>query len=196
MSKPLLRIFYADKLYSLSATTQETTSYFGGPFPGVLAGIPHGPAPLHPVATLNLSDLLLPGENPGLSTQPCVLPLIYGFQFDGCELEYDICSVNEINITASSEKRSSNSWPYKKYPVQFPKIFLNLTEVREVPYEDFSYECAGLPGTQQADIIVLVPPPSTIGVSLWGKMGDEEEVTVIFEYKPQTASVKTYNVCG
>ncbi|WP_434034739.1 hypothetical protein [Cupriavidus sp. a3] len=192
MSDQLLIVFHSGKVYSYSGTRQETSSYFGGPISGKLSGIPHGPALPHQVAKLDRADLPLPKGESELSD----LVLIYGFRFDGCELEYEIGSGCEIKIVASVQRESSDDWPYQDYPHEFPKVFLELTGTRAMAYEDFSSEWPNLPRLQPAEIVVLVPPPSTLGVSLWGEDGDAEGVTVVFECDPVKRKVRTYNICS
>jgi hypothetical protein len=48
---------------------------------------------------------------------------------------------------------------------------------------------------QPSDVIVLVPPPMTIGVSLWSREGDAEGVTSVFECDLSAKKVVAYNVC-
>lgn len=141
MSDLLLHIFHCGKVYSYSSTKQQTSSYFGGPIPGRLTGIPHGPALPHHVAKLDLSSL-------NGQSEPSDVVLIYGFRFSGCEMEYELTSGSEIKITASCQRKSSDDWPYPDYPREFPKIFLELTSTREVSYEEWSYEWPNLTGRQ------------------------------------------------
>lgn len=193
MSAPLLHIFHSGKAYRYSGTKRETSSYFGGPISGKLSGIGHGPAPLHQVAKLDGTDVgLLPkGER-----EHSDLVLIYGFRFDCCKLEYHLCPGSEIRIVSSDQNKSSDDWPYENYPNEFPKVFLELTGMRVVSYKEFSSEWPNLPTLQPAEIIVLVPPPSALGASLWGEDGDAEGVTVVFEYDPIGKRIRTYNICS
>jgi hypothetical protein len=38
-----------------------------------------------------------------------------------------------------------------------------------------------MPDEQPADLIVAIPPPATLGMSLWGSWDDPEDVTIVFE---------------
>ena len=48
---------------------------------------------------------------------------------------------------------------------------------------------------QPAELIVAVPPPATLGVSLWGQSGDEDGATVVFECHLGDRKVRAYNRC-
>jgi hypothetical protein len=37
-----------------------------------------------------------------------------------------------------------------------------------------------MPDQQQSELMVAIPPPATLGVSLWGA-GDDSNVTILFE---------------
>jgi hypothetical protein len=50
-----------------------------------------------------------------------------------------------------------------------------------------------MPEKQSADLMVAVPPPATLGVSLWG-CGDGEGVTIVFACDLKTNVVHVTNV--
>jgi hypothetical protein len=37
-----------------------------------------------------------------------------------------------------------------------------------------------MPSQQPSELVVAIPPPATLGVSLWG-MGDGDDVTILYE---------------
>jgi hypothetical protein len=51
---------------------------------------------------------------------------------------------------------------------------------RRCSYEEFAQAFPNMPGLQPTELVVAVPPPATLGVSLWG-MGDGDDVTILFE---------------
>jgi hypothetical protein len=53
-----------------------------------------------------------------------------------------------------------------------------------------------MPEEQPAELVAVVPPPATIGVSLWGRTGDAEQVAVVFECDLDAKEVTAYNVCS
>ena len=67
---------------------------FGGPLELVVADFPDEQRPLHRVLTLDLTDPRLEIRVPSVR----LLPLLYGFVFDGCELRYQILSDKEVQV--------------------------------------------------------------------------------------------------
>lgn len=49
---------------------------------------------------------------------------------------------------------------------------------------------------QPSEMVVLIPPPATIGFSMWGRSGDAEGVALVAECDLKNQAVTTYNVCG
>lgn len=192
MSETLVHVFHAGMSYEFARVDQESPSTFGGAITNVIIGIPHGPAPLHQLARLRDVPVPLPMID-GVGAE---LSLLYGFCFDGSELEYEVQPDGSLNIISSSNTESSLGWPYEGYPVQFPAVYIRAAKTRAVSYEDFSCQWPSMPGLQPAEVLVMVPPPTNLGVSLWGQDGDDEGVTVVFEFDPKLQRVKTYNVCS
>jgi hypothetical protein len=48
---------------------------------------------------------------------------------------------------------------------------------------------------QPAELLVAVPPPATLGFSMWGPDGDREGVTVVFECDLAERTIRAYNRC-
>jgi hypothetical protein len=71
--------------YSFSHADHESMSIYGGPLESAVSGCKFGPARLHQVASLSPSNLPILGDAPWFVVE---LPLVYGFRFDGCSLEY------------------------------------------------------------------------------------------------------------
>lgn len=49
---------------------------------------------------------------------------------------------------------------------------------------------------ETSKITIVVPPPKTLGFSLWGPEGDAEDVTIVFQYSLDEDSVRAFNLCG
>src|ERR1700733_10991206 len=67
---------------------------FGGPLDLSVRGLPRNRQPLHRLLTLDLHDsrLNIPLHN------ATVLPLLYGFAYSGCLLDYQVVSDAEIRV--------------------------------------------------------------------------------------------------
>jgi len=166
-------------------------SCFGGEVRHRLKGLEFGPRRLHQACVLSLDDLKIPPL--GLQVQS--LPLLHGLSFDGCHLKYAV-SPESVDVLSMSPLQSSEDWPYEGYPEVLPMTPLKVGRSFSQAWEDF-VQLAPSPSLAEAsDVMVLVPPPVGLGFSLWGEMGDAEEVTLVFHCKLQEMTVLTYNVCS
>ena len=109
------------------------------------------------------------------------LPLVYGLSYSGCVIKYRVKSAGEIELLELTPSKSSDDFPYENYPLILPHVSLKVAETRSCTYHDFAQQFANTPEEEPAELIVAIPPPATIGVSLWGRWGDAEGVTVVFE---------------
>jgi hypothetical protein len=186
----LVRAYHNGTVYSFERANRAANSYFGGPMEDDVIGMEHGPRSLHHVVHLAAHDLpcLAPISNFGI-------PLVYAFCFNGCSLRYSLKRYGTIKITEMGERSSSEDFPYRNYPQLLPFIPLRTTRHRASSYERFANEFPNMPEVQPTELIVVVPPPATIGISLWGSSGDAEEVTVVFECDLKAQTVHAYNVC-
>jgi hypothetical protein len=138
---------------------------------------------LHQLITLDLRDPSVGLQIEGLN----FLPLLYGFQFDGCQLEYSLVSDNAISILKLDENRFDKSWPYSDYPARFPKIPFSLNSIEDCTLEEFEQDLwQGVSRTVHKDkFICVVPPnPSLYKVNLWEKEREYEYVNVKFFVDP------------
>jgi hypothetical protein len=187
----LILAFHSGRVFSFVRATEYSPSSFGGPLEIELLGVRHGPRSLHMLARLSSSEL------PVLGAPACVfeLPLIYGFCYSGCQIKYKLESSTKVEILDLDPTASSDDFPYRDYPVLLPYAPLKVSQVRECTYSEFVAAFPNMPDEQPADVVVAIPPPATLGVSLWGRWGDPEEVTVIFECDLGAKIVSAYNIC-
>ena len=109
------------------------------------------------------------------------LPLLYGLHYDGCQLDYRINIGHHVEVLAITPATSLDDWPYPNFPPLLPYMPLRLDDTfRRVSYDEFAGRFPNMPAKQSADLMVAVPPPATIGLSLWGG-GDGDGVTILFE---------------
>jgi hypothetical protein len=182
--------------FARSGTTRE--SYFGGPGKVSVTGAKHGPMQLHHIATISNSDIGIKDSKFGHA-----IPFYYGMCFEGCELTYKlpvytiaIASSPTIEIIDIDPIDSSDDWPYAAYPRLLPYMPLEIRESIEMPLETFSDNVMqGVHSLSADEIVFVVPPNPTIGVSLWGPWGDNEDVQVIFIYDSKTGKMRAYNAC-
>jgi hypothetical protein len=114
--------------------------------------------------------------------------------YDGCTLKYKF-GYYQIKILELSPTRSSDNWPYENYPAILPYIPLGVEKRKKQSWGKFAEAFPNLPDDQPSDLVVVVPPPFTTGVSLWGPTGDAAGVAIVFECEVEAAQVTAYNVC-
>lgn len=183
MVEDLVYAFSNDKIFTFERAWQYSGSTFGGPLEYDLSGIQPGPAPLHMIA--ELSSVHLPSG--------FVLPLIFGMQYDGCCLRYRVMSSDKIEILELNPSESCDGWPYANFPSLLPYAHLTLNVApRFSSYEDLADAFPNIPDKQAADLIIIVPPPATLGFSLWGRNGDLDGVILIFECDLSSRTVFAY----
>jgi hypothetical protein len=149
--------------------------------------------PLQRVLTLSLKDPMLADVMPKVAE----LPLVYGFTFNGCRVEYRVVDDGRIEVVQMTPGKPSRDWPYARYPAAFPQRRFGLRSegrvepdrVSELAWQGVEHADAG------AILVAIVPPNEIYGVSLWGEDGDAEGVQVVFEVDPATGTVTAYNQC-
>jgi hypothetical protein len=89
----------------------------------------------------------------------------------------------------------TKDWPYRDYPPILPYVPLAVSKRKKQSWRQFAADFPNMKEDQPSDLVVVVPPPATIGVSLWGLTGDSEGVAIVFECDLETQKVTAYNVC-
>jgi hypothetical protein len=193
-AEQIVRLFYDGTVYSFERAYEHSPFTFGGPFEGTqrFSRGPRADPPLHMVASLSLGRIPKLGKRYGFQPE---LPLIYGFIYSGCEIKYRMKITGTIEILKLSPTTSCDDFPYKNYPPILPYVPLKISEPRRCTYSKFVEEIPNMAEKQPAELIVAVPPPATLGFSLWGPMGDAEGVVVVFECSVADRTVRAYNVC-
>ncbi|KAF0127356.1 MAG: hypothetical protein FD152_2524 [Xanthobacteraceae bacterium] len=174
--------------YTFVRANRLTSFCFGGPLEGGVTGVEHGPRRLHTIGRLSGRAI------PALSRHYfSAFPLIYGMCFDGCEMTYRLMPNGSVEVLHMSTTRSSDDWPYRDFPTLLPFVPLALATATPRSYVDFAKRFPNLPDRPEGQLVVCVPPPATVGVSLWAS-GDYEGVTIVFDCDLTTATVHAYNV--
>lgn len=188
-AEPLVFAFHDDRLYTFERADAHSASVFGGPMMARIAGQPFGPKPLHVIACIGGRHI------PALNNHHLVeLPLLYGLHYSGCQMSYRVKIARHIELLRISPVQSSDDWPYLNFPPLLPYVPLRLADTcRRVSYAEFAAPFPNMPEKQSAALMVAVPPPATLGVSLWG-CGDDEGVTILFECDLETNTVSVTNV--
>lgn len=190
-SEPLVLVFRECVVYSLVRAAKHTFSCFGGPLEMSVTGRRLGRRPLHKIAHISDQHVPLSGSSRYVSD----IPLIYGMRYSGCSLKYKF-KFREINILELDPPQSSEDWPYKGYPKILPYAPLELGARNETSWTVFADAFPNLPKQQPTELVAVVPPPMTMGVSLWGADGDAEGVAIVFEVDLDANKVAAYNVCS
>jgi hypothetical protein len=190
-SENLVLVFQDNAVYMLVRGVDQCLGFFGGPLEYELAGQSCGRRRLHQIASLSLNLLRVLGR-PDLIDE---IPLVYGMCYDGCRLRYEYDS-SKIRILELKPRKSTEAWPYHDYPAILPYCPLALGERRNESWSEFAARFPNLPDQQPAKLVAVVPPPMTLGVSLWGRSGDAEGVAIVFECDIDANRVSTYNVCS
>jgi hypothetical protein len=176
MAEEQLVLAYCDgTIFSFERSRKHSESVFGGPMNTELSGIDHGPKPLHMIARLAREHFAPSNESPLFD-----IPLVYGMCYDGCELKYRINVVGNIELLKLRPTQSSDDWPYLHFPPLLPFVPLQIGDMRRASYAEFAQAFPNMPDQQPTELVVAVPPPATLGVSLWG-IGDGDDVTILFE---------------
>jgi hypothetical protein len=189
----LVFAYYNETLVSFERAYKFSASEFGGPLEAKLSGIEHGPKPLHRIAQLAAMDLRPKSLDAGERTKLFNLPLIYGMCFDGCNIDYHVDIKGNIEIRKMRPTESSHDWPYPNYPPLLPYFPLQIGETRNCSYAEFAQTFVNMPELQPTDLVIAVPTPATLGISLWGRWASE--VTIVFECDLSDRVVSAYNVC-
>ncbi len=173
-------------MYSFQRADRHSPSIFGGPLCAKISSGASDSKRLHLIACLGGWHI------PVLNRARLIeLPLIYGMQYDACQMKYRVDYGHRIELLQLEPSAPSDDWPYANYPALLPYVPLRLDDTpRRVGYEEFASRFPNMPERQSADLVVAVPPPATVGVSLWGR-GDGAGVTIVFEcdLKERTVSV-------
>lgn len=176
-------------VFSFERAQKHSTSVFGGPMKPELSGIEHGPKPLHMIARLASMDL------PAVGKHMLEIPLIFGMCYDGCTIKYCIDDVGKIELLELAPTQSSDDWPYLHFPLLLPYIPLQVGDMRRCSYAEFAQAFPNMSDQQPSELVVAVPPPATLGVSLWG-IGDDDNVTILFECDLSDRVVYASNLIG
>ncbi len=189
-------IYYKEQTSHITVGNRDGFQhYFGGENDFLLKGQRFGPRKLHKVLSFDLSDPLLSNC---FSIKLDRLNLLYGFCYDNCELEYKTRTSDGVVMEVLSiiPNESEDDWPYDEYPLYFEKKDISLSQPECCSYDEFLDFISQDFDENYADkLIVAVPPSEKYGVSLWGEMGDEEGVQVIFIVDTNVGAIKAFNVC-
>ena len=170
--------------------TKYSTSYFGGPTEIQLAGLRHGPRPIHHLMTLNWRAI--PGiEKKGVTE----LPLFYGMGYSGCSMTYEIVESSRCKLLEMEPSKSSADWPYSGYPDLLPYIPLRLAQRVSCSQEQFRELLCQRSEVKPDEVTVIVPAMFDLGISLWGHSGDAEGVQIVFHCDIEKGIVRAYNEC-
>ncbi len=191
-------LHYRGRLTTFARSEVTAKSYFGGPGQLAIRSAKQDPITLHHLATISTSDMGINDSRYGYS-----IPFYYGMCYEDCDLSYklppytiEVASSPWIDITLINPKKSSKDWPYTDYPKLLPYIPLKIKDTIEMPIEIFSENVMqGIETLSDDELVFVIPPNSQMGVSLWGPMGDSENVQIVFIYNLKTGSMRTYNAC-
>ena len=190
MPETLILAFDGRATYSFGRSETHSFSVFGGPMDCNVSGKPPVPDRLHYVARLNHNDLPVLGP-PSYAFD---LPLLYGLRYtDEVNLTYQF-EHTDVSVLASPGT-FDDDLPYRNYPTLLPYIPITVVKRKKQTWKQFAGEFPNMKEEQPSDLVVVVPPPMTIGVSLWGREGDAEGVAMVFECDLQGMTVTAYNVC-
>jgi hypothetical protein len=194
MREELVIIYSEGLVTSLVRSEEYSPSVFGGALEAEISGgmsVGH----LHQIATINHNQLplLVSGER-----YVPEIPLLYGLFYDGCSIKYKVVKRTIVTIEALEPSQPAQNWPYANFPLLLPYAPLEIGASKTESWGEFSRRAPNLPELQPADLVVLVPPPATLGFSMWGRSGDAEGVTIVFEcaLEKNAALVTAYNVCS
>jgi len=186
----LMQAFCEDKIYSFERSQFHSFSTFGGPLCCHIFGMSEAYNPIHHMATVSSRDI------PFLQSSQAQfrLPLIYGICHDGCDISYQLDNQDHIDLISITPEEAHPEWPYPNYPKLLPYIPLRLQSIKPAAYSDFALSIPNLEEVQSSDLIIAIPPPATIGVSLWGE-GDAENVIIVFYYSKSARKISACSLC-
>ena len=175
---------------AFSRAEEHGFSAFGGPIELPVRGASL-PRPLHQIAWLSHNELKC------LAPPRYIwdLPLLHPMRYSGGSLQYEF-SREGIVIHQLEPTETSESWPYVGFPDLLPYYPLQLVQTTSEDWKAFTRHAPNLPEQQPSELVVLVPPPEGLGFTLWGRGGDAEGVTIVFEVALDAKHVNTYNVCS
>jgi hypothetical protein len=127
---------------------------------------------------------------------PTMLHLLYGFAYDCCLLDYQVVSDSEVRVIEMTPRRPTGNWPYEDYPEHFAVRPVALRDRKPISDKQMTrLTWQGLDAEAADQLILVVRPSDSFGVSLWGESGDAEEVEVVFCVSPETGRVSASNQC-
>ena len=156
-----------------------------------ISGKPFGPKPLRiSIARLAGRHILALGENHLFD-----LPLIYGLNYDRCQLDYRVTYGHKVELTGLASPTSSDDWPYANFPPPSCLMCRCGSTIRRAwrAMRRLPRAFPTCPGVLVAGLIVAVPPPAAVGVSLWGA-GDADDTTIVFECDLKRKTVSARNL--
>lgn len=184
----LVHVFHAGLSTSFFRGLEHSTSSYGGPLELEVDGMDLA-QPLHRVATIAVDHL----RPLGLPWRFSELPLVYGLRYSDCRLHYTF-EPGAIVPSSMEPREPTEDWPYAGYPQLLPFVPLEPGPIAPSTWEEFRQRAPSLPERPLLELVVLVPPPATLGFSMWGRMGDAEGATIVFECSLQEKRVLAYNV--
>ncbi len=183
--------YYDGQACFYERASAPSPSRIGGSSDVQFSGIVHGPRRLHHILTLGSDEL--PGiEQRGITG----LSLFYGMCFSGCSMSYEVRDAIRYRLLELEPTESSDDWPYPDYPDLLPCVPLRLAQRIPCSRDRFSEFLAQQDKIEADELVVVVPPISDLGMSLWGDDGDAEGVQIIFRCDLQTRIVRVYNQCS
>lgn len=190
MAAHLLLAHHHGETFAFGRAIEHGFSTFGGPLELPVKGLSL-PRPLHQIAWLNHNNLKC------LAPPRYIwdLPLLHPMRYSGGSLQYEF-SRESIVIQHIEPNEASDSWPYAGFPELLPYYPLDVQSTVQEDWESFSRHAPNLPAEQPSELVILVPPPHGLGFTLWGRGGDAEGVTIVFECSLAAKQVNTYNLCS
>lgn len=184
-------IYFKGKLALLGKSEDsQSETYFGGELPKVT----NLPESAQIQLLFNLGNGI---QGIFKDIQLSTIPLIYPFMHDGGAIKYLIKDDGDIEILSILPEFADNEWPYSDYPVSFEKVSYQIRQTIDMEFDEFEDLLPqGLYPENREDIIVIIPPNSDYGVSLWGENGDDENVLCVFSISPKTGKVYADNQCS
>lgn len=190
MPETLILAFDGKMTYSFTRTEKHSFSAFGGPRDYTLIGNRPEDDRLHFIARLNHNDLPVLGP----PNYVFDLPLLYGLRYRSGKLDYRF-KQSEIAVLTDPGTFDEDR-PYRDYPTLLPYIPVAVSSRKKQTWRQFAAGFLNMFDEQPSELVVIVPPPMTIGVSVWGREGDAEGVAMVFQCDLKEKKVFTYNVCS